>query len=75
MTNVQVKMTLHPSFVPHLRTLSEPPWEVTETGWGEFEIGITARLSFARPGAGLTRDDRSSSWLQRRRRLSSSCTS
>jgi YEATS domain-containing protein 4 len=38
-----VTFALHPSFVPPTRTVSEPPYEVTETGWGEFEIGIKAR--------------------------------
>jgi YEATS domain-containing protein 4 len=37
----QVTFTLHPSFKQHVRTLSAPPFEVTETGWGEFEIGIS----------------------------------
>jgi hypothetical protein len=36
-----VTFTLHPSFKQHVRTLSAPPFEVTETGWGEFEIGIS----------------------------------
>ena len=39
----QVTFALHPSFVPPTRVLVAPPYEVTETGWGEFEIGITAR--------------------------------
>jgi len=41
----QVTFALHPSFAPPTRTLSEPPYEVTETGWGEFEIGITVCAS------------------------------
>ena len=36
---------LHPSFKEAQRTLEKPPYEVTETGWGEFEIGITVHFS------------------------------
>jgi YEATS domain-containing protein 4 len=31
--------------VPPTRSLTAPPYEVTETGWGEFEIGITVRAA------------------------------
>jgi hypothetical protein len=39
----QVTFTLHPSFKQAVRTLTAPPFELTETGWGEFEIGISVR--------------------------------
>ena len=28
-----------------MRTLEKPPYEVTETGWGEFEIGVTVHFA------------------------------
>lgn len=31
---------LHPSFAQPTRELNKPPFEVTETGWGEFEASI-----------------------------------
>jgi len=31
---------LHESYSDALRTVTKPPYEVTETGWGEFEIII-----------------------------------
>lgn len=37
----KVSFALHPSFEQPVRTLYHAPYEVTETGWGEFEIGIT----------------------------------
>jgi YEATS domain-containing protein 4 len=36
-----VTFTLHPSFQDHVRTVEAPPFELTETGWGEFDIGVT----------------------------------
>ena len=39
-----VTFQLHPSFAEPKRVLTEPPYEVTETGWGEFEIGIEIRF-------------------------------
>ena len=48
-----VTFKLHPSFEESERTLGEPPFEVTETGWGEFDVGVT--LTFkedARAGGG-----------------------
>ena len=36
----KVTFTLHPSFEQPVRELTVPPFEVTEEGWGEFEIGI-----------------------------------
>ena len=44
-----VTFQLHPSFAEPKRVLTEPPYEVTETGWGEFEIGIEIKF---RPEAG-----------------------
>ena len=41
----KVVFNLHPSFKEPVRTLEKPPYEVTETGWGEFEIGITVHFS------------------------------
>jgi len=35
-----VVFQLHPSFPQPTRELTEPPFEVTETGWGEFEASI-----------------------------------
>ena len=36
----KVVFQLHPSFTNPCRTLERPPYEVHETGWGEFEILI-----------------------------------
>lgn len=36
----KVTFVLHPSFRDPMRTLERPPFEVHETGWGEFEIVI-----------------------------------
>eukprot|EP01016_Furgasonia_blochmanni_P049604 TRINITY_DN7547_c0_g1_i6.p1 TRINITY_DN7547_c0_g1~~TRINITY_DN7547_c0_g1_i6.p1 ORF type:complete len:248 (+),score=30.01 TRINITY_DN7547_c0_g1_i6:69-812(+) len=36
----KVVFTLHPSFRTPVRTVSTHPFEIHETGWGEFEIGI-----------------------------------
>lgn len=35
-----VIFTLHPSFAKPIRELTQPPFEVTERGWGEFEAQI-----------------------------------
>ena len=40
----QVVFTLHSSFANPTRELSEPPYEVTEHGWGEFEIVVEVIL-------------------------------
>ena len=40
----KVVFNLHPSFKEPVRVLEAPPYEVTETGWGEFEIGITVHF-------------------------------
>jgi len=36
----KVVFKLHDSFVNPLRTFDKPPYELSETGWGEFEISI-----------------------------------
>ena len=36
----KVIFQLHPSFPQPTREIVEPPFEVTETGWGEFEASI-----------------------------------
>jgi YEATS domain-containing protein 4 len=36
----KVVFQLHPSFAQPIRELTEPPYEVTERGWGEFEAQI-----------------------------------
>ena len=36
----KVVFQLHPSFAQPIRELMEPPYEVTERGWGEFEAQI-----------------------------------
>lgn len=36
----KVIFQLHPSFAQPTRELTEPPYEVTERGWGEFEAQI-----------------------------------
>lgn len=41
----KVQFKLHDSFTNSLRTIENPPFEVTETGWGEFEL--TIKLYFA----------------------------
>merc|ERR1719235_401524 len=41
----KVVFSLHQSFAQPTRTVTQPPFEVTETGWGEFDIGITLHLS------------------------------
>jgi hypothetical protein len=36
----KVVFQLHPSFTNPVRVVDHPPFEVTETGWGEFEVAI-----------------------------------
>jgi len=36
----KVVFHLHPSFAQPVRELTDPPFEVTERGWGEFEAQI-----------------------------------
>lgn len=35
-----VEFELHPSFQPSKVKVWEPPYEITRTGWGIFEIGV-----------------------------------
>lgn len=37
----KVVFQLHPSFEKPTRTADVAPFELSESGWGEFEIGIT----------------------------------
>mmetsp|Transcript_5862 Transcript_5862/g.20437 ORF Transcript_5862/g.20437 Transcript_5862/m.20437 type:complete len:121 (-) Transcript_5862:2958-3320(-) len=37
----KVVFSLHPSFHNHVREVTQVPFELSETGWGEFEITIT----------------------------------
>lgn len=43
----RVVFTLHPSFAVPIREILEPPYQVSEYGWGEFEAGI--RIFFRDP--------------------------
>lgn len=43
----KVVFNLHPSFTNPQRVFEEPPFEVSETGWGEFEVNI--RIFFHDP--------------------------
>ncbi|XP_002164356.1 YEATS domain-containing protein 4 [Hydra vulgaris] len=36
----KVQFKLHESYTDALRTVTKPPYQVTETGWGEFEVII-----------------------------------
>ena len=40
----KVVFTLHPSFTQPTRVVTEPPFQVTERGWGEFEIHMQVHL-------------------------------
>lgn len=40
---MQVVFQLHPSFDNPMREYTHPPYELTETGWGEFEIAALVR--------------------------------
>ena len=39
----QVVFELHPSFTVPIRALEQQPFELTESGWGEFEVNIKVR--------------------------------
>lgn len=39
-----VSFTLHSTFENRIRTIVEPPYEVEETGWGEFDINIEIKF-------------------------------
>eukprot|EP00039_Didymoeca_costata_P019960 m.339535 g.339535 ORF g.339535 m.339535 type:complete len:218 (-) comp18854_c0_seq1:56-709(-) len=41
----KVTFKLHESFTKPNRTLTSPPYEVTESGWGEFEVQIKVHLN------------------------------
>jgi hypothetical protein len=41
--NAQVTFNLHPSFKDPVRKAEQQPYELTETGWGEFDIGVVVR--------------------------------
>ena len=43
----KVIFSLHPDFKEPERVVEKPPFEVTETGWGEFNVGI--RIIFTDP--------------------------
>ncbi|XP_071482103.1 YEATS domain-containing protein 4-like [Diadema setosum] len=43
----KIQFKLHESYANPLRVVSKPPYEVTETGWGEFEI--TIKIFFVDP--------------------------
>lgn len=43
----KVIFSLHPDFAEPERTITKPPFEVTETGWGEFNVGM--RIIFTDP--------------------------
>jgi YEATS domain-containing protein 4 len=36
----KVQFKLHETYAQNVRTIEQPPFEVSETGWGEFEIQI-----------------------------------
>lgn len=36
----KVQFKLHDSYPNNTRVVIKPPYEITETGWGEFEVGI-----------------------------------
>ncbi|GAB4815007.1 hypothetical protein N2152v2_002053 [Parachlorella kessleri] len=38
----KIVIVLHASFNNPQRAIEYPPWELTETGWGEFDIGMQA---------------------------------
>ena len=78
---LQVTFGLHPSFAQPLRVCSSPPFEVTETGWGEFDITIAVRPGVGkraqpvslRIDAGRVACNRLSWFLRRKRVVLSSC--
>lgn len=37
----RVVFQLHPSFTNPMRVVESPPFELSECGWGEFEIAIS----------------------------------
>eukprot|EP00995_Heteronema_vittatum_P001195 NODE_1168_length_1048_cov_242.856857_g804_i0.p1 GENE.NODE_1168_length_1048_cov_242.856857_g804_i0~~NODE_1168_length_1048_cov_242.856857_g804_i0.p1 ORF type:complete len:262 (-),score=74.04 NODE_1168_length_1048_cov_242.856857_g804_i0:89-874(-) len=45
----KVQFELHPSFEDQVKTVEKPPYEISENGWGEFEMKI--RVFFGEPCA------------------------
>lgn len=43
----KVVFSLHPSFAQPVRELTEPPFAVSEMGWGEFEASIRLFFKYA----------------------------
>lgn len=43
----KVVFVLHPTFANNVREVDQPPFEIQEQGWGEFEI--TVRIHFVDP--------------------------
>jgi len=41
----KVQFKLHETYTSALRVIEKPPFEVTETGWGEFEVQIKIYFS------------------------------
>lgn len=41
----KVTFGLHESFAKPVRIVEQPPFELTETGWGEFDIAVTLHLA------------------------------
>ena len=50
---MQVVFQLHPSFDNPMREYTHPPYELTETGWGEFEIAVLVRRVYGQWGVAL----------------------
>ncbi|ODQ78972.1 hypothetical protein BABINDRAFT_162057 [Babjeviella inositovora NRRL Y-12698] len=46
----KVVFKLHDTYTPPSRVVDKPPFEITETGWGEFEIGIKIYFNNAESG-------------------------
>ena len=40
----QVVFELHPSFTVPIRSIDAQPFELTESGWGEFEVNVKVRV-------------------------------
>lgn len=43
-TIASVRVGLHPTFSPAVLELSEPPFSITRTGWGVFDVDVTVRF-------------------------------
>ncbi|CAG0882926.1 unnamed protein product [Cyprideis torosa] len=46
----KIHFRLHDSYANRDRIVTKPPYEVTETGWGEFEVAIKVYFQGAKPG-------------------------